>query len=340
MKFLVINLITTALLFGFSGPLFAAQNNSYTPEGSLRERLKEVIAYTGDSIDMCVHTFVAVDVNQCLSAARDRGVRVRIVLIENGDTPARGALADALIHQGFDARVFKQRVDGGLPQDFIVLDNKVMITGVYNWLAYSDRIIRHDVTLYYEPDRVQRNKDVFYRLFAEGYPVPLSEKTKGSASFAGSSVPRETATEKTAQQPTLTTKKDAGQIAASEPAKPQTTLEPGKFLEISFEDLDKQLGQASTLSRAEKNGLWKQYKDKYVRWRGVVIYKGAGRLDWNRIGLSRQTAKNAETELIVDWKMFDRVMNLRIGGEVTYTGKLITRATTRSPYRLDDGTIE
>jgi hypothetical protein len=65
-----------------------------------------------------------------------------------------------------------------------------------------------------------------------------------------------------------------------------------------------------------------------------------GRVDWNRIGVNRKSSKNAEVEILFDWRMFEKVMDVRIGRTITYTGKLISRPGINSPYRLDDGDIE
>ena len=63
-------------------------------------------------------------------------------------------------------------------------------------------------------------------------------------------------------------------------------------------------------------------------------------MDWNRIGVSRQLGKDAEVEILFDWKLFEKVMNVRLGSTITYTGKLRSRPVYDAPYRLDDGDIE
>lgn len=104
--------------------------------------------------------------------------------------------------------------------------------------------------------------------------------------------------------------------------------------------MDKQIGKESTLSRSERNKFWKKYKGKYVRWSGIVSYKGMGRVDWNRVGVSRQNSQNAEVEILFDWRMFEKVMSVQIGSMISYSGKLVSRPGINAPYRLDDGNIE
>ena len=79
------------IVFGFaSSSLFAANSTYYNPDGTVRERLKEGIEYTRHSVDMCIHDFAALEIGETLDVARNRGVRVRAVILEQGNDHQRG----------------------------------------------------------------------------------------------------------------------------------------------------------------------------------------------------------------------------------------------------------
>lgn len=327
-------LITTALLYIFSS-LCAAGNISYSPDGAVRERLRESIEYARHRIDVCMHDFAALEISECLDGARERGVRVRVTMLERDSNGAKGSLARTLIDKGFDVRVLNAQLCGGPVQDFIVLDDRILVTGVYNWMAYQDRNICGDVVFHHDSERILSYKDIFWRLYTDAEPVPSVCNKKELLASAIPSAAHAASGAMSAKQPMQAGDKQpmAKEITESEEIAKE-------FIDISFEEMDKQFGRESVLSRSEKNTLWKKYKGKYVRWQGIVAYKGMGRVDWNRVGICRERGQNAEVEIQFDWKMFEKVMDIMVGRPIAYTGKLISRPVINAPYRLEDGDVE
>ena len=333
-------LLIIVVLMCISTSLSVADNTYYFPEGSIKERLKERIEYSQRCIDLHVHDFAALGIDEYLEAARNRGVRVRIVIIESSDSSIKGLLAETLIRKGFDTRVLKLQLGNEPIQDFVIFDDRVLVTGVYNWLAYRDRNVCNDVIFHQDQNRICTYKDTFCKLFTEGEVSPflnnqgelivsrnptISDVISGTATVSRNTQDSEIA-EKT--------------VIVEEPAKPVAETLDRDFIDVSIEEMNKHFGKESALSRSEKNELWNKYRGKYVRWRGIAVYKGMGRVDWNRIGVSRQPGKDAEVEILFDWRMFEKVMDVRIGSTITYTGKLLSRPVYDAPYRLDDGDIE
>lgn len=87
-----------------------------------------------------------------------------------------------------------------------------------------------------------------------------------------------------------------------------------------FDDLNKIFGKNSSLTYAQKEEQWDNYKGKSITWQGVVTYKGVGRNDWKRIGISHKAGTNAE--LIFDDDKREIVKMVNNGDSITYTGKL------------------
>ncbi|MFN3531830.1 MAG: phospholipase D-like domain-containing protein [Candidatus Brocadia sp.] len=334
-------LLIVLMLGWFSNPLYAENNAYYTPKGTVNEQLKEGIDYTKQCINICIHNFAALDIVKDLEMARDKGIRIRIVILEQGINKNRGPLAETLLHRGFDVRVLKAKTGDDQIQDFILLDDRILVTGVYNWLAYQKRNICNDVLFHYDPERIRAYKNTFYALFTEAEAAPLLINWKEWVATNATLLSVTDYDTSDAGQATQDHIPDKEPMATGKSAKPPLETAIFKdFIDISFEELDKQFGKESTLSRSEKNELWKKYKGKYVRWHGIVSYKGMGRVDWNRIGISRQRSRDAEVEIRFDWRMFDKVMNVSVGSPITYTGKLVSRSGINAPYRLDDGNIE
>lgn len=331
--------IIVILMWSFPS-LHAGDYVSYIPHGTVEERLREGIEYAQQEINICMHNFAATDIEKELVAARDRGVRVRIVILEYIPGKVSDLLSEALIRKSFDVRVHNTLTCNDQVQDFILLDDRVLITGTYSWLAYRNRSIDNEVLFHYDPDRNRIYLNTFYRLFAEGEPVPFEENQAKLVTMKDPPAPVNLSDNPEGRQTNQQQSLPKGTIV---PEGTPETIVPSltkDSLDISFEELDKQFGKQSVLSRAEKKKLWKKYRGKYVRWQGIVLYKGMGRVDWNRVGVSRQHGKKAEVEILFDWRMFDEVINIRIGSTVTYRGKLVSRSGIDAPYRLEDGDIE
>src|SRR3989338_4759505 len=171
-------LLITAILGCISSSLFAASNTYYAPDGTVRERLKEGVEYTQNCVDMCIHDFAALEIAEYLDVARNRGVRVRAVILEQGNDNQRCSLSEILIHKGFDVRVLKRQLGENPLQDFVVFDNRLLVTGAYNWLAYRNRNICNDVLFQYDSEKIQDYKNTFCRLFTEAEAVPFTNDRK------------------------------------------------------------------------------------------------------------------------------------------------------------------
>lgn len=110
------------------------------------------------------------------------------------------------------------------------------------------------------------------------------------------------------------------------------------FITLSLEEIDEIFGKESKITESQKDKLWKEYKDKYVRCTGEVIYCGKGKVSGLRMGIKHKTG--SDVELIFNKEKEDLVLKAGKGDTVTYTGKLVTRRGYILPYKLEDGNIE
>lgn len=111
-----------------------------------------------------------------------------------------------------------------------------------------------------------------------------------------------------------------------------------EFVTVSFDDLFNIFGNYSTLTDSQKKNSWREYKGKYVRWEGIVNYKGSGKDDWNRIGIRHNVDTNVELIFYEDKKSIVKVV--RRGDSITYTGKLSLLFDRDLLFKLEDANIE
>lgn len=110
------------------------------------------------------------------------------------------------------------------------------------------------------------------------------------------------------------------------------------FLKIHFEELDSFFGKKNKMTESQKDKLWKEYKNKYIRWTGEVVFRGKGRVSGLRMGIKHK--EGTDVELLFNQEKNDIVLGTEKGDKITYTGKLVTRRGYILPYKLEDGNIE
>ncbi len=110
------------------------------------------------------------------------------------------------------------------------------------------------------------------------------------------------------------------------------------LIEIPFEELDALFGKNNKMTESQKDRLWKEYKNKHIRWTGEVVSRGKGRVSGLRMGI-RHT-EGTDVELVFSNNKESLVLGTNKGDKVTYTGKLVTRRGYILPYKLEGGNIE
>ncbi len=111
-----------------------------------------------------------------------------------------------------------------------------------------------------------------------------------------------------------------------------------EFVTVSFDDLFNIFGNYSTLTDSQREDSWREYKDKYVRWKGIVNYKGSSKDDWNRVGIRHNVDTNVELIFYEGKRGIVKVV--RKGDRITYTGKLSLLFNRDLLFRLEDANIE
>ena len=110
------------------------------------------------------------------------------------------------------------------------------------------------------------------------------------------------------------------------------------LIKVPFEELDALFGRENRMPESLKDKLWKEYKNKYIRWTGEVVSRGKGRVSGLRMGIKH--TESTDVELVFTNDKENMVLETKKGDKITYTGKLSTRCGYILPYKLEDGNIE
>ena len=298
-------LLVTSL--SFTGPLFGEAEVYFSPETDILRLFRQQISLTKDSLYAAVSSIDMGEFIQALVEARDRGVKVQLVLDEEY-VQKDPALAKFLAGKGLKVRLLSGKAGGRMNNNFAIFDGRELLTGSYNWTERSQRFNLEGVLRTNEPAVVAVYIQEFGRLSGQ------SREVEGAL-------------------PPEPTK------VAPLKTPPPKEMEGKEFLGISFQEMEKVFGEESQLSSSEKRKAWEDYKGKYVQWQGIIVYRGVGRMDWNRVGIRHSEGEKADVEVSFNWNNMEDILALRVGDSVTYTARLSKGRGLSSPYRLEDGEV-
>ena len=292
------------ILLFLTSPLLGEMEVYFSPETDILHLFRQQINLTKTSLYAAISSIDSGELVQALLEAKDRGVRVQLVLDEEY-TLADPAQAKFLVGRGLDIRLLGGEAGGHMNNNFAIFDGRELLTGSYNWTERSQRFNLESVLLAKEPAVVAAYIQEFERLIGQSVEVTGPSPTETKRVLPP--LPKE--------------------LAGKE------------FLSISFHEMERMFGRESQLGSAEKKRAWEDYQGKYVRWQGVVVHKGAARMDWNKVGIRHGQGKEADVEVSFNWNNMEDILTLREGDSITYMARLSQRRGRGAPYRLDDGEL-
>ena len=357
---LVLSFSVLTTLFA-SNTMYAKTDVLFSPRVSIKEVIIRTISSSEETIDVTAFTFTSGDIAEALYNAQERGVKIRLV-IDHGQDKRRYPVLEFLKEEGFDLQFLKGNIGGSMNNTFAIFDDKLLVTGSYNWTEYSEKFNYENAIFIDDLDVIGKYKKEFDSLYNEGV-AQGAKREEGLESHVDASVVTETVssvsgkgtlsgqgnvhkTKHEGVKGAIPDDKASTPVAVTgsrhiekpeEIEKVKTVVKPQKqFSNVTFDELDKIFGDESKLEKLEKKRLWEEeYKGKYVSWTGKVGIKGGAIYDWNKVGIIHKGGK-VDVNLKFDYSKKHKVLDLKVKDVVTYTGRLISLKGLLTPYRLDD----
>ncbi|MFQ5685446.1 MAG: phospholipase D-like domain-containing protein [Candidatus Scalindua sp.] len=359
----ILLILSFSILASFlaSNTVYAKTDVLFSPRGSIKKTIIKTISSSEETIDVTVFTFTSGDIAEALYNAKERGVKIRLVIDQRQDK-RRYPVLEFLKEEGFDIQFLKGDIGGSMNNTFAIFDGKLLVTGSYNWTEYSEKFNYENAIFIDDSDVVGKYKKEFDSLYNEGV-VQGARREEWLESHVDASGATETVSaasgEGTLSGPgnvhKTKYKGDKGAIPDDKVSTPvavtgsrhikkpeeiqkvKSVAKPQKqFSNITFDEFNKIFGNKSKFTKLEKKRLWeKEYKGKYVSWTGKIGFKGGAIYDWNKVGIIHKGSK-VDVNLKFDYSKKDKVLNLKVEDVVTYTGRLISLRGLLTPYRLDD----
>lgn len=148
----------------------------FTPSDVPIEKIVNLIDHSKKSIDVAMYSFTSRPLAQSLINAKKRGVKVRLLLDGEWNSPKNKYSKFAyLIKHGIDIRFAKPHryYDryGIMHNKFAIFDDKIVETGSLNWTAQAPKANDENVLIIDRPDIANIYKKQFEELWNQALPA-------------------------------------------------------------------------------------------------------------------------------------------------------------------------
>lgn len=304
----------------------------FSPDSDIQELLVDNISRSENRIDLAISNLSSGKLTQALTDAKVRGVDIRMVVDYQHARPKSSVVA-LLKEEGLKIKVLKGKAGGRMNNNFAVFDDKLLVTGTYDWTNKATKYSHENVVISDDPSVVDSYHKEFERLYAA--KDQMAWASPEAVSTSGLSRPWEPARRR------VRVPFSKGEIPSPRDMPfPESSRGGRAFVDVTVEELNLLFGPESTLSKKERNELWKsQYKGKYVRWNGVIVYRGMTNFDWYTLKMGFDVGEKPEATVIFKKTYLPQLTMLKEGDVIAYTARLNKRKSFGSLYRLDNGDI-
>jgi phosphatidylserine/phosphatidylglycerophosphate/cardiolipin synthase-like enzyme len=135
----------------------------------VRPHVLAELAKARKTIDVAMYAFTDSDLAWALVKAHERGIRVRVFL-DSGQGASKYAKGRFFARRGLAARYYHGA--GIMHHKFAVIDQRVVITGSYNWTASAEKRNREDLLIIADQRVASAYQREFERLWRDGLGPP------------------------------------------------------------------------------------------------------------------------------------------------------------------------
>ncbi|MEW5905154.1 MAG: phospholipase D-like domain-containing protein [Elusimicrobiota bacterium] len=124
----------------------------FSEETAITPVLVRAISAVNSTLDVALYNLQLSDAVSAMVAARDRGVRVRVVLDAKHVFPKRNADIQRLLDAGMDVRVMNGRGrSGAMHNKYAIFDGVGLQTGSANWTWFAESASHENMMFIYDP---------------------------------------------------------------------------------------------------------------------------------------------------------------------------------------------
>ena len=138
----------------------------FSPDEGIRRHILHAIRDSRQQIDVAVYQITSTELAKALVAAKERGVRVR-VLTDQEKATSGGPAIRILREKGVQVRSLGVSEQSLMHHKFAVFDGRTAATGSYNWTNTAERANYENLVLFDDRAVVARFTREFQRLWQD-----------------------------------------------------------------------------------------------------------------------------------------------------------------------------
>ncbi len=146
----------------------------FSPRGSCQQAIIAEIKKAHQSIDIAMYYLTSKPIAQALARARERDVRIRIVL-DKSQEKQHSSKSSYLLKQGIAIKY--HRGQGLMHNKFAIIDGKLLITGSFNWTATAEEKNEENLLIIDELQAIEKYQQRFDYLWNNGRPQTGQERS-------------------------------------------------------------------------------------------------------------------------------------------------------------------
>ena len=153
-----------AISLSIISPVFAEPIKVlFSPNGGCQEEVVQGISQAQKTIDIAMYNLTTREISQELIKAKERGVQIRVFL-DKGEGNGKYSKGRYLMDKGIDVRFYAGI--GLMHNKFAVIDNRILITGSFNWTASAERENQENLLIITDENTVKQYAQKFEVLWA------------------------------------------------------------------------------------------------------------------------------------------------------------------------------
>jgi cardiolipin hydrolase len=149
-----------------SSPGMAEIEVIFSPRESIKESIIKGMESTTSTLDLAIHEITSLDMAQALLKAKQRGVKVRLI-VDSKRAKAKSSQVTYLINHGIPVKTLGGKGRRVMNHRFTIFDGKKVLAGSFDWTEASEKWNYENIIILAEGEAVAAYQKEFDRLWRE-----------------------------------------------------------------------------------------------------------------------------------------------------------------------------
>ncbi|MGA2489711.1 MAG: phospholipase D-like domain-containing protein [Anaerolineales bacterium] len=138
----------------------------FSPDDKVEARIVGLVQNAQESINFMAYSFTSNNIGDAIMRQAQAGIQVAGVMDDNQVASSQGTEYDPFMQAGIDVRLDGNQ-DGLMHHKVIIIDQKIVITGSYNFTASAEERNDENVVIIFSPEVAAKFMEEFQRIYGQ-----------------------------------------------------------------------------------------------------------------------------------------------------------------------------